>query len=241
MSSLRNRRRSLTAGICIGLFLLLIILLKTVDVRPIGPMSSSVGLAALNGAFKDGIGYHEGLEKVSDLLGKLALLIAAGFACLGLYQLVTRKSLKKVDADLFALAGLYAALVLVYVFFEKCVVNYRPLILDEAKGMEPSFPSSHTMLSVVIFLSAAYEVRRRLKDVTIQKPVCIALAALCAVTVLCRLFSGVHWLTDILGGLLISAALLSLHRLAVSRFARKKHAKKAAVKKAPAKRAEVRR
>ena len=79
MSSLRNRRRSLTAGICIGLFLLLIILLKTVDVRPVGPMSSSVGLAALNGAFKDGIGYHEGLEKVSDLLGKLALLIAVAF------------------------------------------------------------------------------------------------------------------------------------------------------------------
>ncbi len=240
MSSLRNRRRSLTAGICIGLFLLLIILLKTVDVRPIGPMSSSVGLAALNGAFNRVAGRHEGLERVSDLLGKLALLIAAGFACLGLYQLVTRKSLKKVDADLFALAGLYAALVLVYVFFEKCVVNYRP-ILDETKGLEPSFPSSHTMLSVVIFLSAAYEVRRRLKDVTIQKPVCIALAALCAVTVLCRLFSGVHWLTDILGGLLISAALLSLHRLAVSRFARKKRAKKAAAKKAPAKRAEVRR
>ena len=155
MSSLRNRRRSLTAGICIGLFLLLIILLKTVDVRPIGPMSSSVGLAALNDAFNRVAGRHEGLERVSDLLGKLALLIAAGFACLGLYQLVTRKSLKKVDADLFALAGLYAALVLVYVFFEKCVVNYRPLILDEAKGMEPSFPSSHTMLSVVIFLSAA--------------------------------------------------------------------------------------
>ena len=106
MSSLRNRRRSLTAGICIGLFLLLIILLKTVDVRPIGPMSSSVGLAALNDAFNRVAGRHEGLERVSDLLGKLALLIAAGFACLGLYQLVTRKSRTKVDADRFALAGL---------------------------------------------------------------------------------------------------------------------------------------
>lgn len=240
MSSLRNRRRRLTAGICIGLFLLLILLLKTVDVRPIGPESSSIGLAGLNGAFKDAIGYHEGLEKVSDLLGKLALLIAAGFACLGLYQLVTRKSLKRVDADLFVLAGLYAAMIVVYVFFEKCVINYRPLILDETVGLEPSFPSSHTMLSVVILLSASYEVRRRLKDIAIQKPVCIALAALCAITVLCRLFSGVHWLTDILGGLLISAALLSLHRLAISRFARKKHARKATSKKAPAKRAEVR-
>lgn len=234
MSSLRNRRRKLTAGICIGLFLLLILLLKTVDVRPIGPMSSSIGLAVLNGAVKDCIGYHEGFEKVSDLLGKLALLIAAGFACLGLYQLVTRKSLKKVDADLFVLAGLYASLMLVYIFFEKCVINYRPFILDDATGLEPSFPSSHTMLSVVIFLSAAYEARRRLKDVTLQKPVRIALGALCAVTVVCRLFSGVHWLTDILGGLFVSGALLSLYRLAVSRFARKKHAKKS-----PAKRVEV--
>lgn len=234
MSSLKNRRRRLTACVCIALFLLLILLLKTVDVRSIGPMSSSVGLAALNGAFKDGIGYNEGLESVSDLLGTLALLIAAGFACGGLYQLVTRRSLKKVDADLFVLAGLYVALMLAYVLFEKCIVNYRPLILDEAKGLEASFPSSHTMLSVVIFLSASVEARRRLKDIALRRPVCAALNALCAITVLCRLFSGVHWLTDILGGLLLSGALLSLYRLALSRFARKKRTKKV-----PAKRAEV--
>ncbi len=226
MSSVKNRRRMLIAGVCLGLFLLLIILLKTVDVRPIGPMSSSVGLAALNGAFKDVVGYHGGLEKVSDLLGKLALLIAAGFACMGLYQLVTRKSLKKVDVDLFVLAGLYASLVLAYIFFEKCVINYRPLILDEAKGLEPSFPSSHTMLSMVIFLSAAYETRRRVRDAAIETPIRIVLTALCVITVLCRLCSGVHWLTDILGGLLLSAALLNLYKLAFSHFARRRRSRK---------------
>ena len=51
-----------------------------------------------------------GWYDITDKLGKICILIAPCFALLGLYQLIRRRSLKRVDADLWALAGLYVAL-----------------------------------------------------------------------------------------------------------------------------------
>ena len=76
---------------------------------------------------------------------------------------------------------------------------------------EASFPSSHTMLTCVVLGGILMVLDNYVK----HKGACTALKALCwlvmVVAVVGRLISGVHWFTDIIGGLLISAALLALY------------------------------
>lgn len=207
------------ALIFMAAFVVLTVLLKIVDVRAIGPQGTKVGFAALNGAVHNLIGVHEGLYKVTGWLGYLAILIAVFFAAFGVLQLVQRKKLNAVDMDILLLGALYAAVVIFYVFFEVVIINYRPVILDTEP--EASFPSSHTMIALVILGSAAYEFGIRIRDKKIRNILQYACLALAALIVLGRLLSGVHWFTDIVGGFLLGAALVFFYIFAV-RKARKK-------------------
>ena len=203
---MKNSRR-LTAPLLTAAALLFTVLVKLVDVQPIGPDASSVGFAAVNGAVSDALGVQLLWYDLSQGLGFLAIAVCLFFAAMGVYQLIREKSLKRVDRHILALGGLYAVTAVLYVLFDKIALNYRPVL--ENGELEPSYPSSHTMLSLVVFGSAAWLIWRYFAE---EKPkkilTCIALL-LMAVTVVSRLLSGFHWLTDILGGLLISAALLS--------------------------------
>ena len=40
----------------------------------------------------------------------------------------------------------------VYILFEKVVINYRPILIDNE--LEASFPSSHTMLAICTSVSS---------------------------------------------------------------------------------------
>jgi undecaprenyl-diphosphatase len=121
------------------------------------------------------------------------------------------------------LGAFYALVICCYVFFEVVVINFRPVLVEGQ--LEASYPSSHTVLTVCIMGTAALQLHRLLQN---KKPLRIGaeiLAVLIAgVTVVGRLLSGVHWFTDIVGGLLLSAALLVLY-VAVSKYVdRKKNA-----------------
>ena len=206
------------AGLFYVLWLLLIVLLCLADRQPIGPEDTVVGLASLNswGRALTGLGGPEGAGvrmewyQLTEYLGYFSLLAAAGFALLGFVQLLRRRSLKKVDRQLLAMGGLFIALAILYVFFEKVIVNYRPVVLPGESGPEASFPSSHTMLTCCILGSAAMVLKGYVHAPVLCALLRVAAAALILVMVFGRLFCGCHWLTDILGGVLVSLALLAL-------------------------------
>ena len=217
------RKNALRRAVIFGaVFVLLTVLLKLVDVRPIGPQDTEVGFAALNGAFHKLTGVHEGLYKLTEWLGYLAILVAVFFAALGVMQLVRRRSFDAVDIDLYILAVLYAAAIILYLFFELVIINYRPVILEG--DPEASFPSSHTMVSLVILGSAVYEFGIRIRKKQLRNILQYACMGLAAVIVLGRLFSGVHWFTDIVGGLLLGMSLILFYVYAMTKI-RKKTAK----------------
>lgn len=217
---MKSRKSWYLAGILLMLFIGWTALVSFVDVRAIGPEQSTVGLATLNQFVFEHLGVHLWWDGLTDGCSLVAILVACSFALLGLLQLLQRKSLRKVDPNVLLLCGLYVALVAVYLLFECVVINCRPILMDGQ--LEASYPSSHTMMVLCILASAMIAARSLLAT---RKALRVALNAFAvlvmAVTVAGRLVSGVHWLTDIVGGLLISAALVALYGAAVQTIAEK--------------------
>ena len=196
------------AAISFALFILTIALVKCVDIDAVGPAGTSIGLSHLNKAVHDLIGVHMFWYQVTNLLGFWAILCGAIFAYVGLKQLVERKSLKQVDAKILALGGLFVLLGVIYVLFEKVVINCRPVLMEGETVPEASFPSSHTVLAFVIFGAIAMMLKDYLQDKRLVSMLQNACLVLILVSVIGRLISGVHWFTDILGGIFLSYALL---------------------------------
>lgn len=169
-----------------------------------------VGFATVNTAVANTLGYNNTCYKISKYLGYAALLFVAGYGLVGLMQLVMRKSFFKVDKEIYMLGGFYAAVLALYVLFEKVVINCRPIILDAAEWPEASFPSSHTLLALCMCGSALLINKKLFKEIKWIKIVNIIACVVLVGTVCTRFVSGVHWLTDIIGGIIISAALLQV-------------------------------
>ncbi len=190
--------------------IVLIVLVRFVDVDSIGPEGTSIGLSHLNKFVFDLFGVNQVWYNITDWLGCVAVLTALMFAVIGLVQLIKRKSLLKVDMEILCLGGLYIVVIGLYVLFELAIVNYRPVIMPGASTPEASFPSSHTMLVCVIMGSAVILMDKYVKSKKLRTALKWVCWLIIVVTLSGRLISGVHWLTDILGGVLISTALLSL-------------------------------
>ena len=207
---MKNKNNLFVSGISGLLVMLLIVLVRFVDVRPIGPEGTSIGLSRLNGFFFRISGVNILWYHITDWLGVAAILVAFLFAMAGFVQLIKRRSILKVDREILALGGLYIVVIGLYVLFEIMIVNYRPIIMPDGTHPEASFPSSHTMLVCVIMGSAIMLIGKYVKE----KRICRVLRGICAaiigMTVIGRLIAGVHWFTDIVGGVLISIFLLSL-------------------------------
>ena len=201
------------------LFVLFTITVKVVDVQAIGPLASKIGFAKLNSAVYNYVQNHvsHNLQVLcynfSNGAGILAILTAGFFAVFGLLQLIRRRSLVKVDKEIIALGVSYAVTIVLYVLFEKIAVNYRP-VLEDGK-LAASYPSTHTMIVLCIMGTAQYAFAHYLADKRLRLTTQIFCIALMGLTAIGRLLSGVHWFTDIVGGVLVSLAIVSFYREAI--------------------------
>ena len=204
-----DKKKFLIGAGFLAAFVLWTVLVSFVDVRAIGPNGSSVGFAALNGYVHERIGVNLFLYTITDWLGLVPIGVAFGFAMLGLAQWIKRKSLLKVDRSLLALGGFYMVVLAAYIFFEIVVINYRPTLIDGY--LEASYPSSTTMLVMCVMPTAMMQLRTRIKNRVFRWCVMISIAVFMAFMVIGRLVSGVHWLSDIIGGALLSAGLVMIY------------------------------
>ena len=205
-----NKKIRLAAILALSCFALWTLLVSTVDLAPIGPLDSKVGFASLNGAFHSLTGVHLPLYVATDWMGLVPFAVAGTFAVLGAIQWIRRKSLWRVDVDLLTLGVFYAAVIAVYLFFEVAVINRRPVLIEGV--LEASYPSSTTVLVICVMLTACMIFHRRIQNKCLDRMVCAAILAFSAFMVTGRLLSGVHWITDIIGGILLSAGLVTLYR-----------------------------
>ena len=204
------------AGVMFFTFVLFTIGVSTIDVQAIGPNGSIVGLATWNLMIFQKIGVHPLWYTITKWLGYVSIMVAGGFAMLGLLQFINRKSIFRIDRDILLLGFFYCLVMVAYVLFEMVIINYRPVIIDVKEGLEASFPSSHTMLVICIMSTAIMQFHSRIKAKTVRCLSEILSVIIMVVTVVGRLISGVHWLTDIVGGLLLGAAFVMLYYAAIT-------------------------
>ena len=206
-----KEKKLLLSGITfIAAFAVWTVLIQTVDVQPVGQKRTDVGFAALNQWFHSLTGVNMTLYNITDWLGLVPVFVCMVFAVLGFVQLVKRKSLVKVDCDILLLGLYYIIVIAGYLLFEMFPINYRPIPINGF--MEASYPSSTTLLVLSVMQTLTFQSERRLKNSKIKSIVKFFSVSFSMFTVIGRLVSGVHWMTDIVGSVLLSVGLFMIYK-----------------------------
>ncbi len=207
----KQKKKDLMAGIALfGAFLIWTVMIQCVDVKPVGQNGTDIGFAGINTWFHGLTGVHMTIYTVTDWLGLVPIAICMCFGVLGLVQLIKRKSLFKVDRDIIVLGIYYLIVIFAYLFFEMVPINYRPIPIEGI--MEASYPSSTTLLVLSVMPTLTYQVRRRVKNDTLRIAIIRVGELFAALMTLGRTVAGVHWLTDIIGSILLSFGLFMFYR-----------------------------
>ena len=201
----KKKRNFFISTILILLAVVFTILVKVVDVKQVGVNGTSIGFETLNQFVFKTTGVNMIWYHITDWLGLVPIFMAMAYALLGLVQLIKRKSLFKVDKEIIILGLFYIIVISLYVFFEKVIVNYRPILMNGF--LEASYPSSHTLMTICLRGSSII-VNKKMFNNKITKLMNMLSLIIIFITVIGRLISGVHWFTDIIGGIFIAVALL---------------------------------
>ena len=213
----RNGKKLLGLGFTLVFaFVVWTYLLQTADVKPIGQSGTSVGLSTLNKWFFEQTGVHMTLYTITDWLGLVPLFVCISFGIVGLLQMIKRKRFLKVDIDIILLGIYYIVVIFGYLIFETIPINYRPILIDGR--LEASYPSSTTLLVLSVMPTLVFQVRQRIKNKTAVNAITILTALFSGFMVIGRMISGVHWFTDIVGGVLLSSGLFYIYKGSVLTF-----------------------
>lgn len=213
----KNGKRELFVGILLIIaFAVWTFLVQVVDVQPIGKQGTEVGFASVNSWFHQWTGVHMNIYMVTDWLGLVPLFVCMIFGVIGFVQLVRRRSLFKVDYDILFLGIYYVIVAFCYFIFELTPINYRPILIEGF--LEVSYPSSTTLLVLSVMLTLIFQVKRRLEIIALKHSICVLASIFSVFMVIGRLVSGVHWLTDIVGSIMLSLGLFCIYQAVVLLF-----------------------
>ena len=210
---MREKGDLLTGTGLVGAFALWTVLVQCVDVQEVGVNGTKIGFAAFNVWFHQLTGVHMKIYTITDWLGLVPIFVCLSFGGLGFIQMIQRRSLLRVDSDLILLGGYYVLVILAYLIFEMIPINYRPVLIEGR--LEASYPSSTTLLVLSVMPTLRYQANKRVTNPLIRNVATMFATSFSAFMVIGRLISGVHWVTDIIASLLLSAGLFLLYRSAV--------------------------
>lgn len=200
---MKNERKILCGGLALLLaFVIWTVLIQKIDVKPEGIGGTDIGFSAINEWFHKLTGVHMGIYTITDWLGLIAIFVCMGFGILGLYQWLKRRKILKVDFDIRVLGVYYIVVIFEYLIFEMIPINYRPIYIDGR--MEASYPSSTTLLVLSVMPTLVFELRRRMKKGLLKEVLIFLTVVFSLFMVIGRTIAGVHWMTDIVGAILLS-------------------------------------
>ena len=200
-------------SIFIGAFIIWTLLIQKVDVQPLGVNGTNIGFATINCWSHKLTGVHMEIYHITDWLGLVPFFICMIFGGIGFVQLLKRRSLLKVDYDIIFLGIYYVIVILGYLIFEMIPINYRPILIEGF--LEASYPSSTTLLVLCVMPTLIEQVNRRSESVIFKGIIKVFVICFSAFMVLGRLISGVHWLTDIVGSIMLSLGLFCIYKASI--------------------------
>lgn len=204
-------KRNLLTGVMLFIaFVVWTVFVKTVDVKPLGVNGTDIGFATINTWLHNLTGTNMILYNITDWLGLVPVFVCMLFGCVGFIQLIKRKSLLRIDFDIIILGVYYVIVILCYLIFEKIPINYRPILINGV--MECSYPSSTTLLVLGVMPTLIFQTKIRVKNTAIKNIIIVITVIFTVFMVVGRLLSGVHWVTDIVGSVFLSAGLYMIYK-----------------------------
>ena len=150
-------------------------------------------------------------NKITNIILISAIITLGVFVVLGLCQWISRKSLKKVDKQLLFMPVPLALMAATYLIFDKFwVLNTRP----NGSG-EPSFPSTHTMVVATIFFLAMLALPKYIKNKAARAILSVIMLAFIALVCVGRVLANMHWISDIVGGVLFAMIFAEIYYLCI--------------------------
>ena len=194
-------------------FIMWTVMILLIDVKPLGQGGTNIGFTTFNIWFHTMTGVHMSIYTITDWLGLVPIFVCMFFAGIGFIQLIQRRNLFKVDHDIIMLGVYYVVVIAGFLFFEMVPVNYRPILIEGV--MEASYPSSTTLLVLSVMPTLVFQANRRLRTEIYKKIIASCTLLFSGFMVIGRLIAGVHWFTDIVGGILLSAGLFYIYKACV--------------------------
>ena len=140
-------------------------------------------------------------DKISDIILYSSFAVLGVFVILGLYQWISRKSLKKVDRKILAMIPPLILMAITYVVFDKIIV-----LATRPNGWgEPSFPSTHAMVVATIYFMVIVALPKYLKNKTLCTFLDLVMSALITLVAYGRIASNMHSTTDVIAGVAFGA------------------------------------
>lgn len=213
-----DRKASFLLGLVLAILLFLAfgaftLAVVSFDVQPVGFEGAPVGFGSLNSWFHNAFPSDSGFYSLTEYIGYFALALAALNGLGALVDLIRSRGLRGMKKRNIIVCFYYAAVVAFYVGFEFLAINARPI------SAEASYPSSHTLLALTVLYSQIVMFRFSSRRVGFASRLfSVLLVMLMVIMVIGRLLCGVHWLTDIVGSVLLSCSLMVAFRTFVYRF-----------------------
>ncbi|MBP5445901.1 MAG: phosphatase PAP2 family protein [Acholeplasmatales bacterium] len=210
-------------GLCISivslsLFIIMLILLLFVD------KSDEVGLSGFNKLYSHD--YNKALDIISDILFYIVILIFVASIIFFIYKLIKVKDVKKVDYRFYIYYLVAFLAVLIWILFDFVIkINNRPNVIDGQ--VESSFPSTHVFLTTYILLPLTTfffkkDRERNPEKIDLDTIITVIAFVVIGAEFVLRFWSGMHWLTDCICGLLLGVFLFGLYYFLISLIKDKK-------------------
>ena len=206
----KSKKLLFTGILLIVVFAIWTLLIQVVDVQPIGQNGTNIGFATFNIWFHELTGVHMTIYTMTDWMGLIPIFVCMIFGGIGLIQWIKRRSLLKVDRDILFLGIYYVIVIFGYLIFEMIPINYRPILIEGV--MEASYPSSTTLLILSVMPTLTFQLKRRMKNMTVCKMLSMLTILFSSFMVVGRWICGVHWFTDIIGSIILSTGLFFVYK-----------------------------